>query len=207
VLFGKLADALSGIGDEDVDRGVDSILGVVASLFNGVTEALKSDEAGDLSRELGRLSGLLMSNFAEDVIAYVRGPEFQDDLAQLNAALSNALGEAIRGFNLGTIDLSIGGEEVDVPIGFTPQAGDPTLAGTLSGMPIEDVREFVRAPSSIEGARVAASEERAIERGTEFEVRVTVEGDTEIVRDVSAEVVSQEQRRTRERSGRTVTPR
>jgi len=205
-LFDALANALQNLSEEDIQGGVDALLGVVAGVFDSVSNAVASDEGGRVSQAIGRVTGDIMASFADSLVAYVRSDAFQEDLDQFANATEAAIEKSLRGMSIGLGDANfeVFGEEISIPLGF---GQDPDRLPNPDTSSLADVREFVQGPNSVDGRRITQGERRFVENETPFTVEVTVDGDVGVVRDTAVEVVNEEQRLTRMNQGRIQTPR
>lgn len=122
-LFGALDQ---GLGDEDSAASgvVDTVLGVLGSVFDALMNALRSGEAGELSRSLGEFGVALWKDLNSSLIEYVTGGEFASDAALLANALANVLGSVIRGAINEAIPNEIGFQIPEFSVGGRTFGGD-----------------------------------------------------------------------------------
>jgi len=207
-IVGQLADGLANLGEDDISGGVDALTGIIGDIADAFITVFNSDEFEKLNEQLGSLAGNLIRELGENMVEYAKSDAFVDDLSGLSDAVADAMAAQLRGLDeaLGSVTLEIGGEKVDIPLGFSGAeiGGEGTREFTES---LSAVRENVRDPTSQKGTAISPLEREFVENQTPFTVEVTVDGDTEIVRETAVEVVDEEDRAFRRNTGTTGTPR
>jgi len=94
-LFGAVSSALGSISDEDIQEATDNIAAIIGSVFDGLIGSLNSEEAGSLGSQIGRIAGLTLRTFADELVDYAASDAFVEDLSGLASGIANSVGEAI----------------------------------------------------------------------------------------------------------------
>jgi len=94
-LMGDFATSLENISEEDIREFENQLLGIIAGAFDAIVASLNSDKANSLGEQIGRVAGLSLQVFADELIDYAASEAFQEDLAGLSGAIANSVGEAV----------------------------------------------------------------------------------------------------------------
>lgn len=174
-VFQVMADWLDRNVDTIKQRIIEPILGVLAGVFDALTLALQSEGASELGTAIGETAVEMMGFLADKMIEYAQSPGFRDDLRGLGGAVTNAVGAVL-----------LSALETGPAIGATsnfqaaPQGRTTAIGRTLRGLGID-------APRAREDPRIV----------------VNIEGDSDLVRSVSVDVVESEFTNRERRSTRT----
>lgn len=191
--MGGLADAFSNIKDKDIQRVTTQIKNILAGVMGALANALQSDEAGALGEEIARLTGAVFGIVFDELIKVASSEEFAQGVAQLSTAVASGLAKGIVIATGNALDnLKPDSFYESALAGAGASLGDQTRDAIKGGLVGAGARDFISSNSN--------------QGSGETNVTVTVEGDTDVVRDVSAEVINEEQRATRRRQGRGTGP-
>lgn len=173
-IMGGLATALDNVSGEDISAIFDKIKSILRSVFDLLISSAQSDEAKSLGGSIGRVANTMMSKLTIAIAEYVMSDAFVSDLKAITMAIANIWYNLIdNAFSTkGLIDAAF---------------GEGTFEKVSSDM------DLTRA--GFGGGGGGSSDPRR-------NINIKVEGDTGVIKQITAEEIETRERRVNRQTGR-----
>lgn len=187
-LFDTVSAGINENSESFTSKVVDPLTGILSGVFRAIANALASDEANELSRTINQTVENALGFAIESIANYITSDAFVSDMELLGDALANVFAGAIKGSIFQAVKMAspavLIGSEIIQALGGGPSESD---AAATTPSPSPSAGNVTQATQQNRQSLNSLKSSENIE--------VVVEGDTDVVKEVSAQTVREQQRR------------